>query len=78
MKAEDKKRIMGEVDAFLTKLDSEFPEGFDLGIVAVVGEVNYQVDGEPNTAVWYRCSDMRTWLQAGLFRRAALVADYED
>lgn len=51
-----------------------------LGVVAVVAEVNYR-DGEDKvSAVEYRCSDGRRWIQSGLFAAAGrgVIESSED
>lgn len=49
-----------------------------VGVVAVVVEVNVEEpDQDPYTNVFYRCSDQRRWIQAGLFDSAkrAVLSD---
>jgi hypothetical protein len=51
--------------------DYEGKEDVELGVVAIVVELNYtDSDGEEITAVEYRCSDARRWIQSGLFAAA--------
>ena len=38
-------------------------------------EAAYTPEAEWTHSTWYRCSDLRDWIAAGLFRRAMLVAD---
>src|SRR5262249_5448707 len=38
-------------------------------------EVGYTPEAEWTHSMWYRCSDVRDWIAAGLFRRATLIAD---
>ena len=38
-------------------------------------EVVYTPEAEWTQSVWYRSSDSRDWINAGLFRRAMLIAD---
>lgn len=51
-------------------------ENVTLGVVAVVVEINYGSDIDPESAdggtcaVEYRCSDGRRWIQHGLFSAA--------
>lgn len=49
---------------------SEFNE-VEVGVVAVIAEINYEKDGEEYTSVEYRCSDPRKWIQGGLFKYAS-------
>jgi hypothetical protein len=38
-------------------------------------EVGYTPEAEWTDSLWYRCSDLRGWVAAGLFRRAMKIAD---
>jgi hypothetical protein len=38
-------------------------------------EVGYTPEAEWTGSLWYRCSDLREWVAAGLLRRAMKVAD---
>jgi hypothetical protein len=40
--------------------------------------VEYTPEAEWHHSVWYRCSDNRDWIQAGLFRAAMLLAEAEN
>lgn len=56
----------------MDELEEEYAskEDVQLGVVAVVAEVNWS-DGDGGvTAVQYRCSDSRRWVQVGLFDAA--------
>jgi hypothetical protein len=79
------------LDDFLETVNARFPDGILLGTCAIVAEIAYTPEGETiedllpqdrplhsRTEIWYRCTDSRTWLQAGLFRRAMLVAESSD
>lgn len=43
-------------------------------------EAGYTPEAEWSQSMWYRCSDVRDWIAAGLFRRAMLIAegDYDE
>lgn len=57
------------------KESDDFPEGFDLGVIAVVAEIRSKEDG--SSPIWWRCSDPRQWVHIGLFRSASLLADQD-
>lgn len=38
-------------------------------------EAVYTPEAEWTHLIWYRCSDLRDWVAAGLFRRATLIAE---
>jgi hypothetical protein len=40
-------------------------------------EVEYTPEAEWTQSMWYRCSDARDWIAAGLFRRGMMIADGE-
>jgi hypothetical protein len=41
-------------------------------------EVGYTPEAEWTQSIWYRCSDARDWVAAGLFGRAKQIADGDD
>lgn len=41
-----------------------------IGVVSLVAEVEYTVDGDEFCSIEYRCSDGRRWIQLGLFESA--------
>ena len=57
------------VRELLTKIERAYPdkEGFEVGTLAVVAEVD--------RGVHFQCSDRRRWIQSGLFRAAMQIAD---
>jgi len=64
-------------------LEQTYGENAELGIFAIVAEVNIDEDDSPGvTHIIYRCNDNRTWIQAGLFEAAKVAAmnssDLED
>lgn len=64
---------LGVVTAELMEtLEEEFSEYDEVtvGVVAVIAEVNFFTDGEEETAIAFRCSDGRRWIQIGLFNAA--------
>ncbi len=70
-------RVAAELMEQLEKTD--LPEADDLsaevGIVAVVAEITVkEEDGPGRSHIFYRCSDRRKWLQAGLFHMAERAA----
>jgi hypothetical protein len=70
---------LGELAAELMEaLEDEHGEEARLGVVAVVVEVTGADDEW--TAVQYRCSDPRRWIQSGLFAAAgrAVIDSSED
>lgn len=61
--------VLGEQLEDDASIDSE---SIEVGVVGVIVEVNYRgSDGEDYTALQYRCSDARRWVQSGLFQRVA-------
>lgn len=57
----------------MDRLESDYAgkQSVEVGIVAVVAEINFIDDGgEDVTAIEYRCSDGRRWIQAALFEHA--------
>jgi hypothetical protein len=74
-------RMRKFVSEFLDDLPKPFPEGVQMGTIAFVAEMT-RTDpetGEIETSeVWFRCSDRRPWIQAGLFEAAKRVAEFED
>ena len=61
----------------MDRLTEEYGEDAEIGTVAVVVEVEM---GNA-TAITYRCTDARRWIQVGLFgaaQRAVLEQDDED
>lgn len=59
------------VAEYMDDLEDEHDGDVTLGIVAIVVEVN----GDDWTAVQYRCSDERRWVQLGLFDAAKRAVD---
>lgn len=58
----------------MERLEREYAGKDDvkLGVVAVIAEVGYtDREGDEVTAVEYRCSDGRHWIQSGLFAAAS-------
>ena len=67
----------------MDNLERTYGENAELGIFAIVAEVNIDEDDGPGvTHIIYRCNDNRTWIQAGLFEAAKVAAmnssDLED
>lgn len=60
--------------------DYENRESVELGVVAVIAEVSWRSGDDEITAVEYRCSDGRRWIQSGLFAAAGrvVIATSED
>ena len=74
-------RLRKFVGEFLDDLPKPFPEGVRVGTLAFIVEMTRTdpVSGEIETSeVWYRCSDRRPWVQAGLFEAAKRVAEFDD
>lgn len=51
----------------MERLTERYGEDAEVGTVAVVAEVDC---GDDSTAIYYRCTDGRHWIQAGLFEAA--------
>jgi hypothetical protein len=63
----------------MERLAEQYSEDAEIGIVAVVAEI----DCGDSTAIYYRCTDGRHWIQAGLFdaaKRAVIeqIADDDE
>lgn len=53
----------------------------NVGVVAIVVELDETSDGDEYTGIHYRCSDPRRWVQAGLFagaQRAVYATEEEE
>jgi hypothetical protein len=75
-------RLLAELtsyaDSWLDGAIDQYGEDFSLGTMAIVFEVEFPPsvpDGIAGTDVGWTCSDHRNWAQAGLFRRAMLLAE---
>lgn len=56
----------------IDRLEQDYQEYDDvrIGVVSLVAEVEYTVDGDEFCSIEYRCSDGRRWIQLGLFESA--------
>src|SRR4051812_34176276 len=72
-------KISAFVADWLDGAEEKWPEGFTIGVVGVVLEVELppeeQERGYPHSDIGYTCTDAREWVQAGLFRRAMIAAE---
>jgi hypothetical protein len=71
-------RISAFVGSWLDGAYERYGEDFDVGEVAVVFEVVFPPEQEGSavsTEIGWTCTDSRNWVQAGLFRRAMILAE---
>jgi hypothetical protein len=76
------RRISAFISGYLDGAYERYGDDFDFGVFAFIAEV--QLPGDPTleiqsgaSDVGWICSDARNWVQAGLFRRAYVLAEYE-
>lgn len=62
-------------------LESDFAdvdeENLEVGVIAVVVEINQKRENGEFTGIHYRCSDARRWVQHGFFQGAARASLYD-
>lgn len=66
-------RQIGELTAqLMERLEEDYADiEAEVGVVAVIVELNYvHSNGDDISAIEYRCSDGRRWVQTGLFDAA--------
>jgi hypothetical protein len=79
-----REQLEGKIAAFIGGwLDGaydQYGETFDIGTFAFVAEVKFHPEEEGGygySEIGWSCSDERNWVQAGLFRRALVLAERE-
>ena len=89
---EHRRRLHAFLEDALDYLDRVIPEGYDLGVIAVTGEVKqesslssylkrseagYTPDDDVESVFMYWSSDHRDWVNAAMFRAAYRFAQKE-